>query len=79
MLMQLFDTLYINCVISCKLRGKTGYQEMADLPQERCTEAAPFIYCGVDMFGPMIIKERRSELKHYGALFTCFPSRAVHI
>ena len=52
---------------------------MADLPQERYTEAAPFIYCGVDMFGPLIIKERRSELKHYGALFTGFSSRAVHI
>ena len=43
------------------------------------TEAAPFTYCGVDMFGPLIIKERRSELKRYGALFTCFSSRAVHI
>ena len=51
---------------------------MADLPQERYTEAAPFTYCGVDMFGPLIIKERRSELKHYGAFFTCFSSRAVH-
>ena len=68
-----------NCVICRKLRGKMGYQRMADLPQERCTEAAPFTYCGVDMFGPLIIKERRSELKRYGALFTCFSSRAVHI
>ena len=52
---------------------------MADLPQERYTEAAPFTYCGVDMFGPLIIKERRSELKCYGALFTCFSSCVVHI
>ena len=52
---------------------------MADLPQERCTEAAPFTYCGADMFGLLIIKERRSELKRYGALFTCFSSHAVHI
>ena len=66
------------CVLCQKLRGKMGYQKMAVLPQERCTEAAPFTYCGVDMFGPLIIKERRSELKRYGALFTCFSSRAVH-
>ena len=33
----------------------------------RCTEAAPFTYCGVDIIGPLIIKERRSELKRYGA------------
>ena len=52
---------------------------MADLPQEKSTEAVPFTYCGADMFGPLIIKERRSELKRYGALFTCFSSRAVHI
>ena len=67
------------CVICCKLRGKMGYQKMADLPQKRCTEAAPFTYCSVDMFGPLIIKEKRSELKRYGALFTCFSSRTMHI
>ena len=68
-----------NCVICRKLRGKMGYQKMTELPQERCTEAAPFTYCGVDMFGPLIIKERKPELKRYGSLFTCFSSRAVHI
>ena len=45
---------------------------MADPTQERCHEAAPFTYCGVDVFGPLTIKERRSEPKCYGALFPCF-------
>ena len=58
--------------------GKMGYQKMADLPQERCTEADPFTYFGVDMFGPLIIKERQSELKHYSVLYTCFSSCAAH-
>ena len=40
------------------------------------TEAAPF---GVDMFGPFIIKQRRSEIKRYCALFTCFSSCTMHI
>ena len=66
------------CVICWKLCGKMGYQKMADLPQERFTEAAPSTYCVVDMFGPLIIKERRSELKRYGALFACFSGRAVY-
>ena len=30
------------------------------------------------MFGPNTIRERRSDLKRYCALFTCFASRAVH-
>ena len=52
---------------------------MADLPVERCREVPPFIYCGVDMFGPYLIKERRSQLKRYGALFKCFTCLAMHI
>ena len=53
---------------------------MADLPQERCNKAAPLSYCGVDMFEPLIIKERRSELKCYSALFIGFSSRAsLHV
>ena len=66
-------------VICCKLRGKMEYQKMANLTQERCTEAAAFTHCHVDMFGPLITKERRSKLKLYSALFTCFSNRAVHI
>ena len=67
------------CVTCCKLRGKTSFQKMADLPVERCTEVAPFTYCGVDIFGPYLIKEKRSQLKRYGALLTCFTCRATHI
>ena len=67
------------CVMCRKLRGKFGDQKMSDLPKERCCEAAPFTHCGVDMFGPFIIRERRSSLERYFALFTCFASRAVPI
>ena len=69
------------CVTCCKLRGKTSFQKMADLPVERCTEVGvpPCTYCGVDMFGPYLIKERRSQLKRYEVLFTCFTCRAIHI
>ena len=41
-------------------------------------EAPPFTYCGVDMFGSFIIKERRSEIKRYEILFTCLNSREIH-
>ena len=34
---------------------------------------------GVDFFGPMLVKERRSEVKVYGCLFTCMSTRACHL
>ena len=52
---------------------------MADLPDDRTLDGPPFTNCGVDVFGPFLIKEGRKELKRYGALFTCLASRAVHI
>ncbi len=52
---------------------------MADLPKERTEASPPFTYCGIDCFGPFIVKEGRKELKRYGLLFTCLCSRAVHI
>ena len=67
------------CVTCRRLRGKLGFQKMADLPDKSCLEAAQFTYSGVNMFGPILITERRSDLKRYAALFTYFSSRAVHI
>ena len=52
---------------------------MVDLPKDRLQEAAPFIYCAVDMSRPFKIKVKRSEVKRYGAMFTCLARRAVHI
>ena len=66
--------------VRCKwLRGKFEEQMMADLPLNRTTVEPAFTYCGVDLFGPMLVKEGRKTLKRYGVLFTCFSSRAVHI
>ena len=60
------------------MRGNFGEQVMADLPKDRVNEALPFTYSGIDLFVPFLVKER-SEIKRYGALFTCLVSRAVHI
>ena len=67
------------CVNCHKLCGKFDVQRIADLPKVRCLEVPSFTQCGVTMFGPYTIRERRFELKRYCALFTCFASRAVHI
>ena len=66
--------------VRCKwLRGRFEQQMMANLPFSRTTTEPPFTYCGVDVFGPMQVKQGRKVLKRYGVLFTCFSLRAVHI
>ena len=67
------------CVRCRWLRGKFGNQKMANLPFNRTVDAPPFTYCGVDVFGPILVKEGRKVLKRYGMLFTCFSLRAVHV
>ena len=44
---------------------------MACLPGDRLEPAPPFLFCALDYSGPFIVIERRSEVKHYGVLFTC--------
>ena len=62
---QKFDN---RCVLCCKLRVELGKQKMSDIPKERISNDLPLTHCGVDMFGTFAIKQRRSELKRYGAL-----------
>ena len=68
-----------DCIMCRNMLGRFGEQIMADLPKDRVSESPPFIYCGVDIFVPFLVKEIRSELKRYGASFTCLANRAVHI
>ena len=44
MLKQLLDTLYIIVLYAANYVEKWDTKKMTDLPQERCTEAAPFTY-----------------------------------
>ena len=52
---------------------------MSDLPSFRTNSNPPFSYSGVDLFGPYLIKDRRSLVKRYGTIFTCLACRAIHI
>ena len=56
-----------------------GFGQQKNLPYDRTTETPPFTYCGIDMFGPLYIKEKISELKRHGAMFVYLARRAVHI
>lgn len=58
---------------------------MSDLPKERLQESPPFTYCGMDVFGPIILTDGKTtrhataDRKSWGLLFTCLVSRALHI
>lgn len=56
---------------------------MGNLPKDRVTPSRPFTNCGIDYFGPLMIREgkRRNSryIKAYGAIFICFSTKAVHI
>uniref|UniRef100_A0A1I7VQL9 Integrase catalytic domain-containing protein n=1 Tax=Loa loa TaxID=7209 RepID=A0A1I7VQL9_LOALO len=48
-------------------------------PTARITATRPFEITGVDLFGPIIIKENQVKIKRWVALFTCLTTRAVHL
>ena len=55
-------------------------QMMSDLPPARLQlNEAPLTHTGVDYFGPIVIRQRRSELKRYGCIMTCMTTRAIHL
>jgi len=71
--------LIYNCV-RCRLLRRTACEpNMSDLPEDRVTAAPPFTYCAVNLFGPFLVKQGRSEVKRYGCIFTCLACRAIHI
>lgn len=68
------------CFDCQKRKAKPAEQFMAKLPKDRLTPSEPpFTYVGIDCFGPIGVKQRRSHVKRYGGLFQCLTLRAVHI
>ena len=69
-----------NCMYCRRRNAKPGEQIMAELPPARLQmNSHPFAYTGVDYFGPLMIRQKRSNVKRYGCLFTCLTTRAVHL
>jgi hypothetical protein len=69
-----------NCVGCRRLNASPCLQKMADLPPERLKPGEPpFLFVGVDYFGPFSVKVGRSETKRYGCVYTCLNTRAIHI
>jgi hypothetical protein len=68
-----------DCHICRKKNAQRLSQEMSPLPLERVKSAHPFQFVGVDYFGPIVCKSRRSRVKRYGCIFVCLSTRAVHL
>ncbi|XP_061190615.1 uncharacterized protein LOC133198553 [Saccostrea echinata] len=81
---RLVSSIIHKCITCRKLRGKTQYQIMADLPADRLDPSPPFTNVAVDAFGPWAVVSRKTRggsanSKRWGILFTCLTTRAVHI
>ena len=65
----------------CKVRrAKQQFPFMADLPPCRAAVGEPpFSQCGVDLIGPLLVKQGRKRIKRWIVLFTCMTVRCVHL
>lgn len=65
----------------CKNRRARPYTPfMANLPDARLgTVTKPFSFIGIDYFGPILVKVKRSQEKRWGVIITCLSIRAIHI
>lgn len=78
---KLSKSVKSKCVF-CKERAhKAETQLMADLPTLRLApHTPPFYHTACDYFGPYNLKVGRNKTaKHYGVIFTCLNTRAVHL
>lgn len=68
------------CTFSREMEAKVETQLMANLPACRQQSyTPPFLYTSCDYFGPIKVKVGRNKTaKHYGIIFTCLNTRAVH-
>lgn len=71
------------CYICCRMKGKAATQLMGSLPAVRTMPARPFLHCGVDYAGPLIIRTSNlrsaKTTKGYVAVFVCLSTKAVHL
>lgn len=69
------------CVNCRAFNHKAETQLMANLPVERLAPfTPPFHFTACDYFGPIVVKVGRNKTtKHYGVIFTCLNTRAVHL
>ena len=78
---ELVKTVKFKCITCREMEPKTEKQIMADLPLHRAVpDSPPFYYMSCDYFISLTVKVGRNKTtKHYGVIFTCLKTRAVHL
>jgi hypothetical protein len=71
------------CIKCFRARPTVQQPIMGNLPSKRVQPARPFINCGVDYAGPIVIKQSKgrgkNSIKAYVALFICLATKAIHL
>ena len=64
----------------CKQRkARPNEPFMSTLPSFRVEQGnLPFFGSGVDFFGPISIKQKRSRVKRWSCIFACMSAQTVH-
>ena len=52
---------------------------MPDIPTNGMSKETPFMFFGVDMFIPFVVKNGHKEMKRYMPLYTCLSSKSIYI
>ena len=78
---ELAKSVKFRCVLCREIEAKTETQLMADLPRTHLEPfTPPFYNTACDYFEPYKVKiSRNKTAKHYGVIFTCLNTRAVHL
>ena len=78
---KLNKAVKFKCGFSREMAHKAETQLMANLPTLRLAPyTPPFYMTACDYFGPYNVKTSRNKTsKHYGVLFTCLNTQAVHL
>ena len=68
-----------NCPPCIRENAKPAVPRMASLPLARVEEGGVWTHTGMDVFGPILIKERRSRVKRWVVMFCSMTIRAIHM
>jgi transposase InsO family protein len=69
-----------SCQFCKNYNAKPSPPEMGNLPSVRLTPyVRPFVFTGLDYFGPVEVSVGRHREKRWVALFTCLTVRAIHL